>query len=51
MHPRLVAAAVAAAVHVATEQWLRVGPPVALGILLADALEQFRAGLPAPRTI
>jgi AcrR family transcriptional regulator len=52
MHPRLVAAAVGAAVHVATEQWLRVGgPPVALGLLLADALEQFRAGLPAPRTV
>jgi AcrR family transcriptional regulator len=49
MYPRLVAAAVGAAVHVAGEQWLRVDPPVALGVLLAEALEQFAAGLPAPR--
>ena len=48
MHPRLVAAAVAAAVYIATEQSLRIGPPVELGVLLADALEQFRAGLPTP---
>jgi AcrR family transcriptional regulator len=49
MHPRLVAAAVGTAVHVASEQWLR-GAHVALGPLIADALEQFAAGLPAPRT-
>jgi AcrR family transcriptional regulator len=48
MHPRLVAAAVGSAVHVASEQWLRADPPVPLGLLLADALEQLAAGLPAP---
>lgn len=51
MYPRLVAAAVGTAVHVASEQWLRADPPVALAPLLADALRQFAAGLPDPRTI
>jgi AcrR family transcriptional regulator len=50
MYPRLVAAAVGSAVHVASEQWLRADPPVALGLLLAEALEQFAAGLPTPHT-
>lgn len=50
MYPRLVAAAVGAAVHVASEQWLRTDPPVPLGTLLAEALDRFAAGLPAPRT-
>jgi len=49
MYPRLVAGAVGAAVQVASQQWLRSDPPVGLGLLLADALEQFAAGLPAPR--
>jgi AcrR family transcriptional regulator len=49
MHPRLVAAAVGSAVHVASEQWLR-GRSAALGPLIVDALEQFAAGLPAPPT-
>lgn len=49
MYPRLVAAAVGSAVQVASQQWLRTDPPVALGVLLAEALDQFAAGLPAPR--
>jgi AcrR family transcriptional regulator len=49
MYPRLVAAAVGTAVHVAVEQWLRADPPVALASLLDDALHQFAAGLPDPR--
>ncbi|GAA0900291.1 TetR family transcriptional regulator [Pseudonocardia zijingensis] len=49
MYPRLVAAAVGSAVHVASEQWLRTEPPVALDVLLADALEQLATGLPDPR--
>jgi AcrR family transcriptional regulator len=51
MYPRLVAAAVGTAVHVASEQWLRADPPVALAPLLDDALHQFEAGLPDPRPI
>jgi AcrR family transcriptional regulator len=51
MYPRLVAAAVGAAVHVASEQWLRADPPVALASLLGDALRLFAAGLPDPRSI
>jgi hypothetical protein len=51
MYPRLVAAAVGTAVHVASEQWQRADPPVALAALLDDALHQFAAGLPDPRTI
>ncbi|TWF82362.1 TetR family transcriptional regulator [Pseudonocardia hierapolitana] len=50
MYPRLVAAAVGTAVHVASEQWLRADPPVALASLLDDALRQLAAGLPDPRT-
>jgi AcrR family transcriptional regulator len=51
MYPRLVAAAVGAAVQVATEQWLQVDPPGALASLIDEALRQFAAGLPDPRTI
>jgi AcrR family transcriptional regulator len=51
MYPRLVAAAVEAAIHVATEQWLRADPPVPLSPLLDDALRQFAAGLPIPHTV
>ena len=49
MYPRLVAAAVGAAVQAASEQWLRADPPVTLASLIADALGQFGAGLPDPR--
>jgi AcrR family transcriptional regulator len=48
MYPRLVAAAVGAAGHVATDQWLRADPPVPLLPLLRDALRQIAAGLPEP---
>jgi AcrR family transcriptional regulator len=51
MYPHLVAAAVGSAIQVASDQWLRTDPPVALGSLLDDALRQFAAGLPDPRTI
>ncbi|GAA5119986.1 TetR/AcrR family transcriptional regulator [Pseudonocardia adelaidensis] len=51
MYPRLVAAAAGAAVQVASEQWLRADPPVALASLLDDALRQFAAGLPDPRSV
>jgi AcrR family transcriptional regulator len=50
MYPRLVASAVGAAIQVATEQWLRTDPPGRLASLLDDALHQFAAGLPDPRT-
>jgi AcrR family transcriptional regulator len=50
MYPRLVAAALGAAIHVATEQWLWTEPPVPLAHLLDGALRQFAAGLPDPRT-
>jgi AcrR family transcriptional regulator len=48
MYPRLVAAAIGAAIQVATDQWLRADPPVPLGALLRDALGQVAAGLPTP---
>jgi AcrR family transcriptional regulator len=51
MYPRLVATAVGAALQVATEQWLRADPPVELASLVEDALRQFAAGLPDPRSI
>jgi AcrR family transcriptional regulator len=50
MYPRLVAASVGAAIQVASEQWMRADPPVALAPLLDDALRQFAAGLPDPRS-
>jgi len=50
LYPRLVAAAVSAAIRVANEQWLRAEPPVPLAPLLRDALTQIAAGLPAPAT-
>jgi AcrR family transcriptional regulator len=49
MYPRLVAAAVGAAIHVASEQWVRAAPPVPLAPLVRDALQQFASGLPVPR--
>ena len=50
MYPRLVAAAIGAAILVANEQWLRAEPPVPPAPLLRDALTQIAAGLPAPAT-
>jgi AcrR family transcriptional regulator len=50
LYPRLVAAAIGAAIRVANEQWLRAEPPVPLAPLLRDALNQIAAGLPAPTT-
>jgi hypothetical protein len=51
LYPRLVAAAIGAAIRVANEQWLRAEPPVPLAPLLRDALTQIAAGLPAPATV
>lgn len=48
LYPRLVAAAVTTAVHVATDQWLRSDPPVPLVALLTEALRRLAAGLPDP---
>lgn len=50
LYPRLVAAAIGAAIRVSNEQWLRAEPPVPLAPLLRDALAQIAAGLPAPAT-
>jgi AcrR family transcriptional regulator len=50
LYPRLLAAAVGAAIQVANDQWLRADPPVSLTPLLRDALSQIAAGLPAPTT-
>ncbi|MEU5692205.1 TetR family transcriptional regulator [Actinosynnema sp. NPDC020468] len=47
-YPRLVAAAVGAAIQVATEQWLRTDPPVEIDTLVARALAEISAGLPEP---
>ena len=51
LYPRLVAAAIGAAIRVTNEQWLRAEPPVPLAPLLRDALTQIAAGLPAPATV
>ena len=48
LYPRLVAAAIGAAIRVSNEQWLRAEPPVPLAPLLRDALAQIAAGLPTP---
>ncbi|PRX96728.1 TetR family transcriptional regulator [Allonocardiopsis opalescens] len=48
MYPRLVAAAVGAAITVAMGQWMRADPPVPMAPLLDDALDRLRAGLPEP---
>ncbi|OPF71596.1 TetR family transcriptional regulator [Streptomyces antioxidans] len=50
LYPRLAAAAVTSAVHVATDRWLRADPPVPLVPLLVQALRQLAAGLPDPST-
>jgi AcrR family transcriptional regulator len=49
LYPRLVAAAIGAAVRAANEQWLRADPPVPMAPLLRDALNLFATGLPAPK--
>jgi AcrR family transcriptional regulator len=48
LYPLLVAAAVGAAIRVASEQWLRADPPVPMPTLLRDALGRLAAGLPTP---
>ena len=50
MYPRLVAAAIGAAIQVANEQWLRAEPPVPLAPLLRDALSQIAPACPRRRT-
>jgi AcrR family transcriptional regulator len=49
MYPRLMAAAVVAAIQVAMRQWLTSDPPVAAPPLLRDALTQLADGLPEPQ--
>ncbi|WP_027344082.1 TetR/AcrR family transcriptional regulator [Hamadaea tsunoensis] len=50
LYPHLVAAAVAAAVYVATDRWMQSEPPVPpMASLIEDGLRQIAAGLPAPR--
>jgi AcrR family transcriptional regulator len=48
LYPHLVASAVMAATNTAMAHHLRTDPPVPVGQLLADALAQLTAGLPAP---
>jgi hypothetical protein len=48
IYPKLVAAAVGAAVAVAMNEWLRADPPMPMAELLSDALDQLQAGLPEP---
>lgn len=48
LYPRLVAAAVAAAMQVAIGAFLKADPPVPLVPLLREALGQLAAGLPDP---
>lgn len=48
LYPRLLAAAVGAAIQTATAQWLNIHPPVPLETLLREALAQLAAGLPPP---
>lgn len=48
LYPRLVAAAVAAAIQVAVSAFLKADPPVPLVPLLREALGQLAAGLPDP---
>ncbi|MFE2110988.1 TetR family transcriptional regulator [Kitasatospora sp. NPDC059463] len=49
VHPKLVAAVVAAAGAVAVEHSLRAAQPVPLGELLTRVFEQIAAGLPVPQ--
>jgi len=48
LYPRLVAAAVLAAINVVMSHWLRGGAKDDIGALLIDALRQTAAGLPPP---
>lgn len=48
LYPRLVAAAVTAAIRAGTQQWLRAERPGQFAPLLRDALQQLAAGLPSP---
>ncbi|WP_344426454.1 TetR family transcriptional regulator [Amycolatopsis minnesotensis] len=48
LYPKLVAAAVGAAVTVTMAHWLEADSPLAMKPLLRDALTQFSAGLPEP---
>lgn len=48
LYPKLVAASVSAAIGAALTHWLRADPPVPLGPLMSEVLEQLTAGLPAP---
>jgi AcrR family transcriptional regulator len=48
LYPKLVAASVGAAIGAALTHWLRADPPVPLGPLISEVLEQLTAGLPAP---
>jgi hypothetical protein len=48
MYPKLVAAAVGAAIAVAMAEWLDADPPQPMAELLSDALDQLQAGLPEP---
>lgn len=48
LYPKLVAASVGAAIGTALSHWLRADPPVPLGPLISEVLEQVTAGLPAP---
>lgn len=48
LYPKLVAAAVGAAVGATLTHWLRADPPVPLAPLITEALDHLAAGLPAP---
>ncbi|SDR86938.1 DNA-binding transcriptional regulator, AcrR family [Actinopolymorpha singaporensis] len=48
LYPRLVAAAVAAAVQVATLHWVHTGSQGPVAPLLQDTIRQLAAGLPVP---
>jgi AcrR family transcriptional regulator len=48
LYPRLVAAAVSAALNVTVQQWLGTEPPSSMAALLRDVFGQLAAGLPAP---
>ncbi|MFC4533396.1 TetR family transcriptional regulator [Sphaerisporangium dianthi] len=50
LYPRLVAAAVGAALAVVMDHWVRTGGSAPLMPLLHDALGRLSAGLPDPRT-
>jgi MftR C-terminal domain len=50
LYPRLVAAAIVSAVHVALDYWLDSPGTSTLRSTLSDALQQVAAGLPAPTT-